>query len=228
MSATAFSQHQTNVLAVYKRDDKTTELKAAINATYQEMVAVVDPPKQQDQIYKDTVIGREEYVIPDSILRMNHPIRLIDKAASNNSSQSYPLKFISKQEYDEIEPKPNATTVVSGKPWAYCMWKNSILLTKIPDAVYSLEINMGGEATVMSADADTTIFAPTWDETIKAGSLSRLFALIGLKDEADLWQTIYKFGFAGSEDNITGGLFMLKRLTEEKMRAPSMVRPTYF
>lgn len=228
MSATAFSQHQTNVLAVYKRDDKTTELKAAINSAYQEMVAIVDPPKQQDQIYKDTVIGREEYVIPDSILRMNHPVRLIEKNSTNNSSQSYPLKFISKQEYDEIEPNPNATTIIGGKPWAYCMWKNSILLTRIPDKVYSLEINMGGEATLMSADADTTIFAPTWDETLKAGALSRMFALVGLREEADFWQTVYKFGFAGAEDNITGGLFMLKRLTEEKMRAPSMVTPRYF
>lgn len=227
-NATQFSQHQTNVLSVYKRDDKTTELKQAINATYQEMVACVDPPKQQDQIYKSTVARREEYVIPDNVLRMNHPIRLIEVGASNNSSQSFPLQFISKQEYDELEPNPNASTIVGGRPSAYCMWKNSILLTQIPDKVYTLEINMGGEATVMVGDTDATIFAPTWDETIKAGALARMFALIGLKEDAAFWQTAYKFGFAGSEDNIVGGLYLLRRLTEEKMKAPIVVTPHYF
>ena len=227
-NATTFLQHQTNVLGVFKRDDKTTELKQAINDTYKEMVACIDPPKQQDQIYKSTVINREEYVIPDNILRMNHPVRLIEVGASNNSSESYPLSFISKQEYDEIESNPNASTIVPGKPFAYCMWKNSILLTKIPDKVYRLEINMGGEATPMSADADATIFAPTWDETIKAGALARMFAVIQLKEDVAFWQAVYKYGFAGSEDNIVGGLYLLKRLTEEKMIAPTIVQPHDF
>lgn len=227
-TASPFSTHKTNVLAVYKRTDKSTELGQAINDTYRAMVSCIDPPKQQDQIYKDTVALREEYPIPESILRMNHPVRLIEKGASNNSSQSYPMQFISKQQYDEWEPNPNAPTIIGGRPFAYCMWKNSIILTKIPDKVYTLEINVGGEAVPMVADADATIFTPNWDETIKAGALARLYALIGLKDETAFWQTVYKFGFEGSEDNITGGLFMLKRLTEEKMQAPRMVVPTDF
>ncbi len=215
------------MLSIYKRTDKNTELAAAINETYKEMVACVDPRRQQDQIYKNTVIGREEYPIPESILRINHPIKIIE-GTTNNSSQSYPLRFLTKAEYDEWEPYPNAATIIGGKPWGYCMWKNSILLTHVPDKVYKLELSMGGEAAVMSGDSDQTIFTPTWDETIKAGSLSRMFALVGLTDDATNWAQVYRYGFLGSPGNITGGLELLKRLNDELMHAPIIVKNNDF
>lgn len=210
-----FAELQAAVLRVFKRDDKQTELEEALNDTVKEMVAAVDPRKMKDQIYKPTVVGREDYAIPDTILRINHPIRLIDPNSSNNQSSSFPLHFYSKEEYDAVEPNPNAATIVPGKPEGYCFYKNSILLTPIPDAVYRLEMNVGGEPTKLVEDADTTIFSQTWDETIKAGTLARLFAGIESWDNANKWQSVYRYGFAGNEKAITGGLELLKQLNSQ-------------
>lgn len=218
-NATAFSDLQTMVLEVFKRTDKQTELERALNDTSREMVACIDPRKLKDQIYKTCVINQEDYTIPDTVLRINHPIRLIEPGSTNNSSQNYPLKFIPKDEYDRIEPNPNAATIINGRPWAYTFWKNAILLTQIPDKAYILEMNVGGEAVVMVGDSDTTIFSPMWDETIKSGALARLYAGIQQKEDSAFWQNIYRFGFAGDKDNITGGLGLLKQLEKDLTKA---------
>lgn len=220
-----FDDLQTMVLEVFKRDDKATELKRAINETYDEMCAFAHPRKLQDQIYKNIIPGREEYPMPDTVLRINHPVRLIDPAATNDSTSSYPMDFLTKNEYDVEEPNPNAAVISrKGKPWAYTIWKNSILLTPIPDLVYMLEINIGGLPTRLVAGQDTTIFQQTWDETHKAGTLSRLFALIGLTESADLWQRVYRYGFAGNEGFVTGGLELLRQTSRDLQQAPVVVR----
>jgi len=225
-NATTFEDLQTMVLENYKRTDKTTELKRALNETYREMVACIDPRKMKEQIFYDLEVGQEDYAIPDTTLRINHPLRLIDITASNNSASSYPMRFISKDEYDEIEPNPNSSeNIIGGRPYKYCFYKNSILVTPVPDRpIYRIEMDMGGETEIMVAPTDATIFAPTWDETIKAGTLSRMYALIDEWDNADKWQTVYRYGFAGKEGRITGGLELLKKLNEEIEVAPIIVR----
>ena len=223
--ATTLATFSTMVKEVYKRTDKATEIDRALNETYLEMIAATSPRKTQDQIYRPVVIGREEYPLPETVLRINHPIRLIDpNVASNNSSSHHPLKFLAnKDEYDRIEPNPNATTVITGRPWAYTIWKNSILITDLPDKAYTLEVNIGGVGTKLVASIDETIFQETWDETHKAGALARLFALIDLSDKADLWQRIYRYGFAGNEGLITGGLELLHQTTRDLQDGPFMV-----
>lgn len=222
---TSFSTFQTMVLEVYKRTDKTTEIKRYLNATYREMVAAIYPRKSQDRAYLPTVIGRPEYPLPISILRISHPIRLIDTTASNDPANSWQLDFLSKDRYDFYEPNPNAATIVTGRPWGYTVWKNSILVTKIPDkSTYNLEINMGGEATDLVGDTDITIFRPTWDETMVAGTLSRLYALIEDWQNAEYWQSVYRYGFGGNEGSIVGGLELLKKTEQSQREAPMMMR----
>lgn len=229
-NATPFSGLQTMVLEIFKRTDKTTELQRALNETYREMCGVVDPRKLKDQIYKSCVINQEDYVIPDTILRINHPIRLIEPGSTNNSSQSYPLQFLPKDEYDRLEPNPNATTlsgapnIIPGRPWAYTFWKDAILLTQIPDKAYTLELNVGGEPQPMVGPSDAMIFAPMWDETAKAGALARLFSGITMADSAAFWANIYKYGFAGDKDTITGGLGLLRQVEKDLTKAPLIGR----
>lgn len=227
---TTFEDLQAQVLETFKRTDKTTELKRSINETYREMVGVIDPRKLKDQIYKPLIIGREEYAIPDTVLRINHPARLLDTTASNNSASSFPMDFISKDEYDRIEPNPNASTLNSrGRPRKYCFYKNSVLVTPIPDlSIYAIELNVGGEPTVLVEASDQTIFSPMWDEIIVAGSLARLFAKIEDWDNADKWQIIYRYGFAGKDSGIEGGLMLLKKLNKVIEEAPTIVKPRYF
>lgn len=227
-NATPFSDLKTMILEIFKRTDKATELARAINDTYREMAGCIDPRKLKDQIWKATIAGREEYPIPDTVLRINHPIRLIDPDAGSGAGSSYPLQFIPKDEYDLVEPNPNSADVQTGTPYAYTFWKNSILLTDVPNKIFRLELNIGGEPTILTEAADTTIFAPQWDETIKAGALARLFAGIRFWDEVDRWQAIYRYGFAGDRGNIVGGLELLKQLEAQIATAPLIVKPNDF
>lgn len=223
-NATPFSDLQTMVLEIFKRTDKTTEVKRAINEAYREMASVMDARKLEDQIYQTCTIGQEDYAVPDSILRINHPLRLIEPGATNNSSQSHPLRFLTKSQYDELEPNPNAATINGGRPYAYTIFKNSLLLTDIPDQEYLIELNVGGEPTIMSEATDATIFSPVWDETIKAGALTRLYLGIQLLPESEFWMNIYRYGFTGSKENITGGLELLRNINQQRAIPQLIVR----
>ena len=220
-----FANLQTRALQIFKRTDKTAELKEALNAAYREMVAAVGPRKLQDQVYHPVHIGREEYPVPSNLLRLNHPIRLLDPdVTSNNSSSHHPLKFITKDEYDVIEPFPNAPNPQTSRPWVYTLYKNSILLSGLPDKEYVLEMNIGGEPTELASDPDITIFREMWDETHIAGALSRLYAGIGLIGEAGNWADIYNNGYIDPKNGITGGLNLLKKIEKDNQQAPLISR----
>lgn len=221
------------ILQVFIRTDKTTELNNALNETYFEMCGVIQYHKTSAQEYVNLTDKREDYAIPSDTLRINHPIRLIELAAQSDSGSSYNLTFIPKDEYDTMEPNPNVTptTLVStGKPTHYTVWKNCILLTPIPDSStkYKIELNLGGEITKLSADVDQPIFSERWDETMKAGTLARLFSLVELYERAQFWNGIYLNGFAGADGFFKGGLKLLKEISENIDRAPLIVKHNDF
>lgn len=210
----------------FKRDDKDSEIDSAINDALREMAGCLEVRKLQDQRYVNLVVDQEDYALPDDLLRIRHPIRLIDRTATNSSSASFPLRFITKQEYDEYEPNPNASTIDGGEPFAYCIWKNCILLTDIPDQAnkWRLEINMGKEIVILSSDVDEPAFNDSWDETIVAGTLTRMFALVQLYQDAEYWRNIYVNGFTGDQGQIVGGLKLLRMLDNDQAEAPLKVK----
>jgi hypothetical protein len=222
--ASSLSELRARVKRTFIRTDKDTEINEAINSAYMEMVAAVGPRKLQEQEYIDTVVGREDYLLPTLLLRVHHPIRLIDPDGGTSRVSSYPLQFISKDEYDVIEPNPNSSDPDTGRPWAYTIWKNSILITDVPDQVYTLEINMGGEATNLSADSDEVIFSDIWDETIVAGALTRMYHAMKLYDDAKLWQGVYLYGYIGDAGVLQGGLTLLKQIEKDNAQAPILVK----
>ena len=208
------------VLRTFIRTDKTTLLNECINDAYKEMLAIIQPRKLHDQVYKDTVAGREEYPVPTTLLRIKHPIRLIDPDTDSSSVNSYPLHFITKDEYDYWEPNPNAGTVSTGRPWAYTIFKNSILLTDIPDKAYRLEMNIGGDVTSLDSDSDESILSETWDETHAAGALTRAYHRLKQYDAAKSWGGIYLNGYTGE-----GGLKLLKTIERDNNQAVLIVKP---
>ena len=130
--------------------------------------------------------------------------------------------FITKEEYDIIEPNPNASTKDGGTPWAYTIWKNCILLTDIPDQSnkWYIELNTGGEITILSDDTDEPIFSDAWDECIVAGVLSRAFTMMDLYQKAEFWKDRYVNGFTGDNGQIVGGLKLLRLMEQDVMDAP--------
>lgn len=222
------AQLETRIIETFKRDDKTTELRRAINDTLYEMAGCIQNRKTTDQRWMPLVIGEEAYAVPSDILRVNHPIRLIDTQGSSSDSTSYNMDFINKDEYDALCPYPNSATTDTGKPYKYAIWKNCILVYPIPDKVYRIEINLGAEIVVLNADADTSIFQDRWDETIATGALSRLFAGIQLYDEAKYWREIYINGQIAGEGTFSGGLKLLRELENAVTKAPKFVAHTNF
>jgi hypothetical protein len=210
---------------IYKRNDSdTTPPKTAINETYRAMLSVIGHHKLQDREYKDIIAGQFEISLPLGLLRINHPIKLIDPTAGSEGANSYPLRFITKGEYDQIEPYPDAASPSEGVPWGYTLWKNSIYLTSVPDRAYLLEMNVGGEPVDLLVDSDASILSNVWDETIMAGALSRLFASVKLYTDADYWRKVYLNGSEGDGYLLVGGLNLLRQLDRDNFNAVSIVK----
>lgn len=213
------------VKMVYKRDDADTiPPKTAINDTYKAMLSVIGHHKLQDRMYKDIIAEQFEISFPLGILRIHHPIKLIDPAGGSEGANSFPLRFMTKGEYDYWEPYPEATNPGTGTPWGYTVWKNSIYLTSIPDKAYILEIAMGGEPVDLLADVDESILSSVWDETIVAGALHRLFAAVKLYSDSDYWRKVYLNGSEGDGNLLVGGLNLLRQLDHDNSNAVPIVR----
>lgn len=176
---------------IFKRTDKTTEMNQAIDDTLRDMAIRYSFEVLRAQSYVPTVTGQEDYPLPSTLLHLHHPVKLLQGSATSDSG--WPLKKLSKEEYDVAEPNPNRTSPVKGIPWGYTIWSDSILLVSVPDRVYNLEINWGKQITVPTADGDTVGPFPAYaDETIRAGVLSRTYEVIELMAESEKWELKYE------------------------------------
>jgi len=216
---------ETKVKQIYKRNDADTlPVKTAINDTYKAMLSVIGHHKLQDRMYKDIAVGQYEITLPLGILRIENPIKIIDPMGGSEGTNSYPLRFMTKAEYDTVEPYPESAVPGVGIPWGYTLWKNSIYLTSIPDKTYILEIPLGGEPVDLLEDADDSILSSVWDETIMAGALHRLFASVKLYTDSDYWRKVYINGSEGDGYMLVGGLNLLRQLDHDNFSAASIVR----
>jgi len=176
----------------FKRDDKDTEILQAYNDTLQNIANMAPFEGLKFQSYIPTVAGQEDYPLPSNKCHVIHPVRLIESASSTNG---WPLRKRSKQEFSEIYPNPNATgtSVARGKPSDYCIYSNSILIGKLPDlSTYLLELDWAKLRTSQDAGVDVHEMGEEWDEVIKFGVLMRLYAAMGFDDEAVKWKTFYE------------------------------------
>lgn len=219
--ASSLEDFKARVLRVYKRTDKDTEMVEAINDAYAEMVAIIDPRKLADRVYRPITAGRAQWALPVGFLRINHPIKLIDPNGGSRGAGSFPLRFKTKEEYDELEPNPDASNPSTGTPWAYTIHKNSVWLTSIPDRAYTLEMSIGGEPTVLSGLSDEVIFSPTWDATLAAGACARLFTNTKQYKEAQVWQGVYENGWVAG---VKGGINLLKEIERDNKTAAIIVK----
>ena len=185
------SSFKTYLKRDFKRTDKDTEIVQAINDMIVWVSLQMPAGNYKYQSWINTVIRQEDYPIPTTAIHLIHPVRLL--LGSNSADSGYVLTHVSKQEYDQLEPNPNRTNPTTGRPYAYTVYSRSILLTSIPDsAAYLLEINWSRRPTSLSADTDTPTLGSEWDETLKAGSLERLYAGLGLLQEASYWASQYR------------------------------------
>ncbi len=174
----------------FKRENEDERVLQSMNDMIQYIAIRIPHSNYKYQSYANTTIGQEDYPLPDQILHLLHPIRLLEGNSTND--QGFPLDHITKEQYDELEPNPNRTNPSTGKPHSYTVYSRSILLTNIPDRVYLLEINWAKKPTALSDDTDMHSLGSEWDEIIKWGSLFRCYAGLGLYEEAEYWRAKYE------------------------------------
>lgn len=182
------------VTDILKRTDKNSQIYDALNETIKDIGTRDSFHEYSFQSYTTCVAVQEDYPLPTTLLQVKHPIRLIEGAATGDSGWN--LTKLSKEEYDFREPNPNRISPSTGRPTAYCIFSNSILVTPIPDKAYLLEINWGNVPSSLASNDDLPAYLNIWDETIKHGVLFRMFALLGLYQDADYWRALYETGIS--------------------------------
>ena len=175
----------------FKRTDKDTELVQATNDMIAWVAALMPMGNYKFQSYLSTVTGQEDYPLPTDLLHLYHPVRFLKGTTS--ADEGYDLIQLTKTEYDQREPNPNRTSPTTGTPTHYTIWSRQVLLTPIPDAsTYLIEINRGKKPTTVANDADVHNLGSEWDPVLKVGVLERLYAGIGMVEEAAYWAAQYK------------------------------------
>lgn len=203
------------VKADFKRENEDDRILQAINDMIMYISIRIPHGNYKFQSYANTIIGQEDYPLPDTILHLINPIRLLEGNATND--QGFVLDHITKEQYDEFEPNPNRTDPSTGKPHSYTVYSRSILLTPIPDKIYLLEINWAKKPTALSADTDIHSLGSEWDEIIKWGALFRCYAGLGLYDEAEFFRSKYEDGM-----NDPTGIFKILLESEREYEGHSI------
>lgn len=186
------SEFLTYVKLDFKRDDKDTEIIQAYNDTIKHLgnLEGVEGLKFQSWIY--TVADQEDYPLPSRNCHIFHPIRCI-KGISDSSG--YPMNKMSKEDFSERYPNPNAadtSSIPKSQPVDYTIYSNQLSVGPLPDlATYILEIDWAKIPTSQDADSDTQELGEEWEEVIKWGTLARLYEGMGLTAEADRFWTLY-------------------------------------
>jgi len=191
--AKTLAQFLTYIKYDFKRDDKDTELVQAYNDTIRHLSSLKDLEGRRFTSYVTTTAGREDYVLPTSSSRLLHPIRILEGDQLDNG---YPLNHLSREEWTAryINPNnPDTTKISKSMPIDYCVYENAIHLGPVPDlSTYIIEIDWARISTVQSADSDLQELGEEWEEIIKWGTLFRVYAGMGIDDEAAKWKLLYQ------------------------------------
>ena len=190
----------------FKRTDKDTEIVQAYNDMIYWVAALMPHGNYKFQSYISTVNAQEDYPLPSNLMHLIHPVKFLKGSGTNDYGR--PLTHWSKEEYDELYSNPNRTSPTDkGEPQGYAVYSRSILLGPLPDsASYLLEINWGKLPTTLSADSDTASLGSEWDEVLKQGTLERVYAGMGMLEEANYWGGLHRDAL-GSPVNLCKRLF---------------------
>ena len=190
------SLFKTYVKRDFKRTDKDTEIVQAYNDMIVWLAVKMPHGNYKFQSYISLVNAQEDYPLPSTLIHLIHPVKFLDGSATND--HGFPLEHKTKEEYDVLFPNPNRTSPTDkGTPSIYCVFSRSVLVGPLPDAAVVsrgglLEINWGKFPTALSADADLPSLGTEWDEVLKYGTLERVYAGMGMMDEANYWAGRYR------------------------------------
>lgn len=178
------------IVNTFIRTDKDTQIYEAITDTIRDMRRRFgyDEDKTETVSLGISTIGQYQINLPADFGRLISDIRMID------GIQSYTLNKLSKLEFDELYPNPQASNVYLSRPEDACIFAGQILLGPVPDSLsytYGLSYSVEDSVDITSGTA-VVPFSRLYRETVKSGSLFRLFRDLGNDQEAGKWAGVYE------------------------------------
>lgn len=177
----------------FKRDDKDTEITQALNDTIRSLANMKALEGRKFTSYIATTADQEDYPLPTSKAHIIHPVRYIE---ASDKEDGYSLEKLSREEWTKRYINPNNSTpanISTGAPVAYCIYENAIHLGPVPDkSTYLIEMDWSKIPTAQAAGGDIQELGEEWEEVIKWGVLFRLYAALGLDDEAAKWKALFE------------------------------------
>ncbi len=187
------AQFLTYIKYDFKRTDKDTEIYVAYNETIRHIGNMKGTEGLKFQSWINTVAAQEDYPLPSNKCHVFKPVRIIESATVN---RGYPLNMMSKADFSERYPNPNASDTSSHSkrmPVDACIYSNSILVGPLPDlATYIIELDWARIPSSQDAASDIQPIGEDWEEVMKFGVLFRLFTALGMDEEAAKYYNLYK------------------------------------
>jgi hypothetical protein len=187
------------ILQVLKRTDKSDEVYTAIADTVMDMRTRMLSDEHSSVSTTPTgslSVGDYKLALPSDFGHLIGDVMIRDDAADQSY---YPLKKISKQEYDKIYHDALNDTVGNrgtGVPIHFCYYGQEIYLgPPVDKTTYEFSINYTLEDTPTYTSATASIpFTDQFREVVRAGVLFRMFRELELYDSSAYWQQVYDQG----------------------------------
>lgn len=175
------------LLRTFIRTDKETEAYEAVTDTVREMRERYPFGETEVEAAATdliTVLGDYKFDV-----ERDFGLRISTVLVQDGYTNSWPLNPISKEEFDRRYPNPTSTNVAKSPPVDYCVFGGEVLLGPVPDRVtYTYHTSYSTEDRASVVAATTSVpFAGNYRETLKFGTLSRLFELLEQYEKAAYW-----------------------------------------
>lgn len=190
MTGTEFYDY---VVRTFKRTDKETEIFDAVTETVLDIAGRTSLDERRVESYTAAgITSGSDYRIdlPDDFCRMIGDIRFTD------DNSSWTLRKMSKQEFNEEYPDPDGTQRNTGQPTHYTIFNSQILLGPVPDKTtysYQLDYSTVLEEEITTATTEVP-FTGIDRETVKHGTLARVYEDLGEPGTSDRYRALYEIG----------------------------------
>jgi hypothetical protein len=189
-------QFRDYLVRTFKRPDKDTEIYEAITDTVRDMRKRYPWGEMEEEAStSDTIMTLGEYQID---VESDFGLRIGNVIVQDGYTNSWELTKLSKEEYDRRYPNPTASDVYKAPPIHYCVFAGQLLIGPVPDTTrYVYHVSYSKEDLVaVTASTSSVPFAGRDRETLKYGSLSRLYSGMDEYDKAAFWGQLFESGLA--------------------------------
>lgn len=185
-------QFRDYVVRTFKRTDKDTEIYEAITDTIRDMRKRYPFGEMEvEAASTDTITALGDYKLD---VEDDFGLRIGNVVVQQGYTNSWELTRLTKEEFNRKYPNPTATDVAKAPPIDYCVFGGEMQFGPVPDlTAYVYHVTYSKEDLVAVVESTTSVpFAGRQRETLKYGTLSRLYMMLDAVDRAAVWGQLYE------------------------------------